>query len=88
MNTNSRLDLRLPSKEKAAIERAAALAGVSASAFVRTAAREAAGRRLEEARSVHLDREASRQFLESLERPFSPNKALLQAMQRADALGL
>jgi uncharacterized protein (DUF1778 family) len=88
MNTNARLDLRLPGEEKAAIERAASLAGVSASAFVRAAAQDAAKRRLEEARSVRLDAAASQQFLESLERPFSPNEALLQAIRRAEALDL
>ena len=88
MTTNARMDFRLPESEKAVIEQAASLAGVSSSAFIRNVAGEAARQRLHEARILRLDASASRDFMDALERPFAPNAALRRAMQRAEELGL
>lgn len=85
---SSRLHLYLSSEERRRIARAAALAGLSVSAFVRAAVLcELDG--TEAAPGVTaLSPAESGHFLASLRKPFSPNAALRRAIKRGSKLGV
>jgi uncharacterized protein (DUF1778 family) len=86
MNTASaspaRLDLRLTAKDKAQIERAAALRGVAVSAFVRDAVLREADAAVAAETAVMLSPQESKRFLAALDQPFKPNAKLRKAMER------
>lgn len=61
-----RLATRIRVEDKRLIEKAAALSGVSVSAFVKTRLREAAREVIEQERVIQLDAEESKRFAEAL----------------------
>jgi uncharacterized protein (DUF1778 family) len=86
MTATARLDLRLESKDKDRITRAADLRGMPAASFVRDAALHEADQVMASAVSVLLSRSESRRFLAAIDAPFKPNDKLRKAM--ADAARL
>jgi uncharacterized protein (DUF1778 family) len=88
MSAIARLDLRLTTKDRQRIDRAAALAGLPLASFVRTAVLREADRTVAaEAITILAPAEAKR-FLSALAKPFAPNAALRRAMKRGDQLGI
>lgn len=88
MAATSRLDLRLSSEDRRRIDRAAALAGLPLSTFVRTAVLREVDRTVEASTGATLSLAESKRLLAALRRPFSPNAALRRALKRGDRLGL
>jgi uncharacterized protein (DUF1778 family) len=86
MTATARLDLRLESKDKDRITRAADLRGMPAASFVRDAALHEADQVMASAASVLLSGAESRRFLAAIDAPFKPNVKLRKAM--ADAAKL
>lgn len=82
----ARLDLRLDSRDKERIARAAALRGMAVSAFVRDAVMREANAALAAETVALLSEEESRRFLAALDAPFQPNDRLQQAMGAASRL--
>lgn len=80
-----RIEARLPRETKLIIERAARLAGVSASDFVITHAHEAARNVISEHERWRLDRQQSETFVDALLNPPEPNEALRRAAERHKA---
>jgi uncharacterized protein (DUF1778 family) len=78
----ARLDLRLSAKDKARIERAAALRGIAVSAFVRDAVLREADAAVAAETAVTLSPQESKRFLAALDQPFKPNAKLRKAMER------
>jgi uncharacterized protein (DUF1778 family) len=66
VTSNERLDMRLPAETKEMIERAASLAGVSLSAFVVSAARDAAIKVIEQHETWRLNRRDSKAFVDAV----------------------
>ncbi|WP_416369499.1 DUF1778 domain-containing protein [Tritonibacter mobilis] len=83
-NKTERLNLRLDTKAKARIERAAAFAGKSVNAFVLQSAVETAQQTIDTFETMHLERSDAERFLEALDRPFAPNVALSEALELHD----
>jgi uncharacterized protein (DUF1778 family) len=88
MTATARLDLRLTARDRARIDRAAALAGLPVAAFVRSAVLREAERTVAAESTATLSAAESKRFLAALEKSFAPNAALRRAMKRGDALGL
>ena len=88
MTATARLDLRLTARDRARIDRAAALAGLPVASFVRSAVLREAERTVAAESTATLSAAESKRFLAALGKPFSPNAALRRAMKRGDALGL
>jgi uncharacterized protein (DUF1778 family) len=84
--TTSRLDLRLESRDKDRIAKAAALRGMAVSAFVREAVLREADSAIAADTVVTLSPEESHRFLAALDDPFRPNARLNKAMDAADRL--
>ena len=84
--STARLSLRLSVTDKARIEHAARLRGVTVSALVREAALCEAEAIMMTERVVSLSREESRIFLAALERPMQPAPRLQVAMEAAAKL--
>lgn len=82
----ARLDLRLESREKDRIAKAAALRGVPVSAFVREAVLREADATIAADSMVTLSEQESRHFLAALDAPFEPNDRLKKAMDAAARL--
>lgn len=82
----ARLDLRLSVTDKARIEHAARLRGVTVSALVREAALCEAEAIMMTERVVSLSREESRIFLAALDHPMQPAPRLLAVMDAAARL--
>jgi len=87
MTAAARLDLRLSTKDRERIDRAAALAGLPLATFVRTAALLEAQRTVA-AESATLSTAEAKRFLTTLGKPFAPNAALRRALQHGDELGI
>ncbi|MDO5693475.1 MAG: DUF1778 domain-containing protein [Pseudomonadota bacterium] len=81
--TAARLDLRLDSRDKERIAKAAALRGMAVSAFVRDAVLREAETAIAADALVTLSAQESRRFLAALDEPFHPNDRLRQAMEDA-----
>lgn len=79
---NARFEYRLDAEDKALVERAASLSGVSTSSFQRTVVVRAAKQALREAEAVTLDQAGARRLLDAMARPFEPNDALQRAFER------
>lgn len=79
----ARLDLRLESRDKDRIARAAALRGMPVSSFVRDAVLREADATIAAAAVVTLSEAESRRFLGALDAPFRPNARLKKAMELA-----
>lgn len=84
--TTARLDLRLESREKDRIAKAAALRGMAVSAFVRDAVLREADTTIAANTVVMLSEQESRSFLAALDAPFTPNERLKRAMDAAALL--
>ncbi len=69
---DERIDLRVPRELKACVAEAAAVYGMSVSAFIAMSAREQADRVLRERRGVVLSNDARGRFLAALDRPARP----------------
>ncbi|WP_179403099.1 DUF1778 domain-containing protein [Burkholderia guangdongensis] len=82
----ARLDLRLESRDKDRIAKAAALRGMAVSAFVRDAVLREADTTIAADAVVTLSEEESRRFLAALDEPFRPNDRLKKAMDAAARL--
>ncbi|MBB3344598.1 DUF1778 domain-containing protein [Luteimonas sp. RC10] len=82
-NAAARLDLRIDARDKDRIARAAALRGMSVSAFVRSAVLREADTAIAADTTVALSPAESRRFLAALDAPFQPNDRLRKAMKRA-----
>lgn len=73
---DSRLDLRLATREKEAIERAAALSGSSVTDFVRSTMRVASERAVRAHETLTLTSEEATAFVEAIMNPPEPNENL------------
>ncbi len=82
----ARLDLRLESRDKDRIAKAAALRGMAVSAFVRDAVLREADTAIAAETVVRLSEQESRRFLAALDGPFRPNDRLKKAMNAAERL--
>jgi uncharacterized protein (DUF1778 family) len=82
----ARLDLRLESRDKDRIAKAAALRGIAVSAFVRDAVLREADTAIAVDTVVTLSEDESRRFLAALDEPFSPSARLQKAMDAATPL--
>lgn len=82
----ARLDLRLESRDKDRIAKAAALRGMPLSAFVRDAVLREADAAIAADTVVTLSADESRRFLDALDEPFRPNARLKTAMESAAGL--
>jgi len=82
----ARLDLRLESRDKDRITKAAALRGMAVSAFVRDAVLREADTAIAADTVVTLSEDESRRFLATLDEPFRPNVRLKKAMDAAARL--
>lgn len=82
----ARLDLRIESRDKDRISRAAALRGMAVSAFVRDAVLREADMAIAADTVVTLSEDESRRFLAALDAPFAPNARLKAAMDAAARL--
>ena len=82
----ARLDLRLESRDKDRIAKAAALRGMPVSSFVRDAVLREAEAAIAAETIVPLSEEESRRFLAALDAPFQPNARLKKAMDAAARL--
>lgn len=82
----ARLDLRLESRDKDRIAKAAALRGMPVSSFVRDAVLREADAAIAADTVVILSEQESRRFLDALDAPFRPNARLEKAMEAAARL--
>lgn len=82
----ARLDLRLESREKDRIAKAAALRGMAVSAFVRDAVLREADAAIAADSVATLSEQESRLFLAALDEQFRPNDRLKRAMDAASRL--
>ncbi|WP_377705252.1 DUF1778 domain-containing protein [Pseudoduganella sp. UC29_71] len=83
---SARLDLRLESREKDRIVKAAALRGMAVSAFVRDAVLREADMAIAAESVATLSEQESRRFLAALDEQFRPNDRLKKAMDAASRL--
>lgn len=81
-----RIDLRLESREKDRIAKAAALRGMAVSAFARDAVLREADATIAADGVVVLSEQESRRFLAALDEPFHPNDRLKKAMDGTSGL--
>lgn len=80
---NERLGFRATREVKETVERAACIQGVSVSDFVTASVYREAVQTIQEHEVIRLNREASKQFVETLLNPPAPNDAL-QALMKSD----
>jgi uncharacterized protein (DUF1778 family) len=88
VTATARLDLRLSTKDRERIDRAAALAGLPLAAFVRSAVLREADRMVAAESVATLSLAESKRFLAALGKPFAPNAELRRAMKRGNELGI
>ena len=79
-----RCDLRLTPHDKRLLQYAAQLTGVSLASFIRQVAVQEAEKVVERDKVVYLTAEESREILEALDRPFTPNKEMQKAIELAE----
>ncbi len=80
--TANRLDLRITTRDKAVVTRAAELRGLPVSVFVRDAVLREAEKVMEAESTVILSGTESKRFLAALDKPFQPNPKLMRALTR------
>jgi len=78
---NTRLEFRVPGRQKELIEDAAQLQGVSVSDFLASVAHREAVKVIQESAAIQLSREESTRFVEVLLSPPTPNAVLRKLMQ-------
>jgi uncharacterized protein (DUF1778 family) len=81
IESNSRLDLRIRSQDKAVIQRAAQLENTDLTNFILRAVLPAARAVIERAERIELSERDSLYVLDLLEHPPQPNERLLRAAQ-------
>ncbi|MCY0898053.1 MAG: DUF1778 domain-containing protein [Firmicutes bacterium] len=79
---DARLEIRVPVEVKAILDEAAALSGVSTSAFVLATSMPHARELVQQAHSAQLSPKESRAFVDQLLNPPAPNPALRTAAAR------
>lgn len=82
----SRLEMRASLAERKQYEAAAILLGMNTSAFIRWSAMEKSAEVLKQASSIVLSNDDRDAFLEALENPPKPNKALKKALKNHQKL--
>ena len=87
-NTADRLEVRTSQQDKKIVTRAAELRGETVSSFARAVLVREAKKVIESEQTVVLSSDATKRFIQALDRPFAPNAALRKAMAKADKLGL
>ena len=85
INKNARLEFRVADQQKALIEEAAQLQGVSVSDFLAGAAHREAVKVIQDSAAIQLSREESARFVQALLSPPAPNAALQKLMQDPSA---
>jgi uncharacterized protein (DUF1778 family) len=83
MTVTARFDLKMDAAEKDLVARAAALMGTTMAGFVRAAAKEKATELIERETRVTLSKRDFDALARALDRPFKPNKALKEALEKA-----
>lgn len=83
MQAGARLDLKMDVEEKDIVSRAAAIAGTTMAAFVRTAAKEKAREVLDREARVAMSVQDFKAFTTALNEAFTPNVALQNALSNA-----
>lgn len=83
MPTAARFDLKMDVDEKDLVSRAAALAGTTMAAFVRTAAKEKARELLDRESRITMSAKDFQEFTMALNGAFTPNAALQNALSAA-----
>jgi uncharacterized protein (DUF1778 family) len=88
LNTADRLEVRTSAQDKKLVAQAAELRGETVSSFARAVLVREARKIIDSEKSLTLSAEASRRFVQALDRTFAPNAALRKAMAKGDKLGL
>lgn len=83
MSSVARFDLKMDVEEKDIVSRAAALAGTTMAAFVRTAAKEKARELLDRESRITMSAHDFQAFTMALNGAFTPNDALQHALSVA-----
>lgn len=83
---DTRIVTRLPKANRAFIERAAAVYGATINQFVVQSAMDRAGEILRQTEQLRLSARDTKIFLDALERPPAPAKALVKALKAHDSL--
>jgi uncharacterized protein (DUF1778 family) len=83
MTAVARFDLKMDAEEKEMVSRAAALAGTTMAAFVRTAAKEKARDLLDNESRITMSNKDFQAFTAALNGTFAPNAALQNALDLA-----
>jgi uncharacterized protein (DUF1778 family) len=84
MSAITRVELKMDAAEKDLVARAADLMGTTMSGFVRAAAKEKALAIIDRETRVTFSQSDFAKLTEALEGAFVPNKALLDALRRAE----
>lgn len=87
-NIADRLEVRTSQQDKKIVTRAAELRGETVSSFARAVLVREAKKVIESEQTVVLSSDATRRFIQALDRPFAPNATLRKAMAKADKLDL
>ena len=88
MTATARLELRFEPDEKSLVERAAAVKGISVSAFVRSTTLDMAKQVVVKDEVVVMSPRDSARILKALDRPFKPNRKLAKVLKAAEAIDL
>jgi len=88
MNVTARMELRFQPSEKKLVERAAAVKGMTVSAFVRSTTLEAAKELVPQDDVVLLSARDFANLMKAMDRPFKPNRRLARALAKAKKMGL
>ena len=83
MATSARFDLKLDIEDKKMFAEAATLMGTTMAGFVRTAAKEKAQAVIDQEARLSLTRRDFNAFVAALNRPFTPNQPLQEALAMA-----
>jgi uncharacterized protein (DUF1778 family) len=88
MSATARLELRFEPDEKSLVERAAAVRGVSVSAFVRSTTLDVAKQVVVKNEMVVMSPRDSARVLKALDRPFKPNRKLTKLLKAVKQIDL
>ncbi|MDR6143820.1 uncharacterized protein (DUF1778 family) [Microbacterium foliorum] len=87
MTTTERLELRIPGEQKSQVEHAAALRGMTTSAFVRDAVIERTQEVIRAEREIRLNSEAWERFSAAIDAPGVPVAGLAELLTRKSVFG-
>lgn len=88
MTATARMELRFEPDEKSLVERAAAVKGVSVSAFVRSTTLDVAKQVVVKDELVVMSPRDSVRILKALDRPFKPNRKLAKLLKTVEPIDL